>query len=179
MRKALYILGELNDHDVEWIIENGHRENFSTGSILIEKDRPIDALYIMLEGEVVVVLEAKGVEIVRLGAGEIIGEISFVDERPPSATVKAASSGSVLIIPRSALRAKLLEDEGFASRFYRALAIFLAHRLRRTSLFGYAGAHALQEGEADSDELGEEVLDNVYLAGARFQTILERASGSG
>jgi CRP/FNR family cyclic AMP-dependent transcriptional regulator len=178
MRKALYILGELNDHDVEWIIENGHRENFSTGSILIEKDRPIDALYIMLEGEVVVVLEAKGVEIVRLGAGEIIGEISFVDERPPSATVKAASSGSVLIIPRSALRAKLLEDEGFASRFYRALAIFLAHRLRRTSLLGYT-AHTLQEEEADSDEIGEEVLDNVHLAGARFQTILERASGSG
>jgi CRP/FNR family cyclic AMP-dependent transcriptional regulator len=143
MKKALYILGELSDHDVEWIIENGYRENFSSGSILIEKGRSIDALYIMLEGEATVALESKGVELARLGPGEIIGEISFVDERLPSATVTAISSGSVLVIPRPVLRAKLLEDEGFASRFYRALAIFLAHRLRRTSLLGYT-AHTLQ-----------------------------------
>jgi hypothetical protein len=38
----------------------------------------------------------------------------------------------VLIIPKTALHKKIETDDAFAKRFYRALAIFMADRLRDT-----------------------------------------------
>ena len=44
----------------------------------------------------------------------------------------------VLAVPQRALRDKLHKDQGFAARFYRALAIFLANRMRATmNTLGY------------------------------------------
>jgi CRP/FNR family transcriptional regulator, cyclic AMP receptor protein len=71
--------------------------------------------------------------VARLGAGEVVGGIAFVDSAPPSATVMAAGDASVLALPHTLLRQRLAEDAPFAARFYRALAIFLADRLRATT----------------------------------------------
>jgi CRP/FNR family transcriptional regulator, cyclic AMP receptor protein len=65
-----------------------------------------------------------------------MGEMSFVDQAPPSATVQAMEPSFVLDIPRRRLNAKLAEDAGFAARFYRALSMFLAARLRATNSCG-------------------------------------------
>jgi len=49
----------------------------------------------------------------------------FIDVRLPSATVKALEDSLVLSIPRQQLAAKLQQDVGFASRFYRVIATLL------------------------------------------------------
>jgi CRP/FNR family cyclic AMP-dependent transcriptional regulator len=176
MRKVLYILGELSDSDVEWLIATGSKERLLAGETLINQGTPITTLYIVLDGQLSV-CTARGdreSEIARLGSGEIIGEMSFVDSRPPSATVKALSDSVVLAIPRSALLDKLQEDTDFASRFYHALAIFLADRLRgMVSLFGYGNERVPVE-ETNAVELDDTILDNVYLAGSRFDRLLKR-----
>jgi CRP/FNR family transcriptional regulator, cyclic AMP receptor protein len=177
MRKVLYILGELSDTDTEWLITTGRKEQLSAGDVLIYQDRPIDAVYIVLDGSLSVGTGRGGREIARLGAGEMVGEMSFVDARPPSATVTALEQSIVLAIPRPRLVSKLEQDAGFAARFYRALAIFLSNRLRgMVSQFGYGRE---QQAAADSaDELDANVLDNVYLAGSRFDHLLKRLLAS-
>jgi hypothetical protein len=84
----------------------------------------------------------------------------------------------VLCIRREDLVAKLKEDEGFASRFYRAIAIFLSTRLRGTVRYlGYAKGQLLNE-DSSPEDLSPEIIDNVPLAKARFDWLLRRLRNS-
>ncbi|HEY9856920.1 MAG TPA: cyclic nucleotide-binding domain-containing protein, partial [Stenomitos sp.] len=113
--------------------------------------------------------------IATLGAGEIVGEMSMVDDAPPSATVRALGESRVLAIPRPALSRKLSDDQGFAARFYRAMAIFLSDRLRSTTrTLGYGESVSLDEHVRADDEIDPALLDKVALAGLRFETMLRR-----
>ncbi len=175
MKKSLYILGQLSDRDVQWMISVGKKERLKSGTTLIEQGKQSNKLYIVLEGEFVVMMGGKAVT--QLGVGEIIGEMSFVDSRPPSATVNVSEEAVLFSVLRSELTDKLSEDIGMAARFYRAIAVFLADRLRTSnqSLGGEEG-QVLDEDNEQEDELDLDVLDNVHLAGARFEEILKRMS---
>ncbi len=178
MRKALYILGQLNDADIQWLADHGRTRQLRDGEVVIQEGRPIDSLFLNLEGALAVTA-GDGVEVARLGAGEFVGEISFVDSAPPSATVKGVGQSAVLEIKRSAIQRKFAEDVGFSARFHRALAVFLADRLRAANRrLGYG-----KQGDLDSDqmldgELDMPVLDTVSQAGDRFtRLVVLRAPG--
>lgn len=87
----------------------------------------------------------------RLRSGEIVGEMSFVDSRPPSASVISLERSVVLAIPPRHTRGEAADDVAFAARFYRSLAVFLSDRLRTTSgRLGYGGT-APEQPEADDE----------------------------
>jgi len=177
MRKALYVLGILNDSDIDWLSQNGTSRFLEPGNVIIVQGKPVDTLFIVLSGELQVY--SKDVEVARLQSGEIVGEISFVDSRPPLASVKALANSNVFAIGAEALRAKLARDSSFASRFYRAVAVFLADRLRvTTSRFGYGGAGQDASKLEDPDEVHPELLDSIDLAATRFDKLLRRISAS-
>jgi CRP/FNR family cyclic AMP-dependent transcriptional regulator len=167
MRKALYILGQLSDADIEWLIGVGSRRVLGDGDILISEGQAADALSIVLDGSLVV--DVGGTVIAELGVGEIVGEMSFVDATPPSATVRASPTCLVLCVPRAVLSRHLEEDLGFAVRFYRALAMVLSGRVREVDA-RLAGTNAGELGA----EIDMAVLDTVHLAGARFDHILQK-----
>jgi len=180
MRKVLFILSELADSDLDWMVANGEKRNCSAGTVLIEEGKPIEVLYVLLDGHLSVSLAALGGKTVaRLSSGEILGELSYLDSRPPTATVTALDDASVLSIPRARLTAKLDEDTAFAARFYRALGVFLASRLRHSQKrLGYeSGENVLDDDVEHEDELDPELLNQVALAGARFNWMLERLRG--
>jgi CRP-like cAMP-binding protein len=167
MRKVLFIFGQLADADIEWLAKAGRRQRLPAGSVLIREGVPVGALYIVLEGQLSVVQGASGREVARLGAGEIVGEMSFVDARPPSATVLAATDVVVYAIAKRLLQEHLDRDVAFAARFYKAVATFLSDRVRM----------ATQAEEADPEsvnELDDTVLDNLDRAGARFDDLSRR-----
>lgn len=172
MRKALYILGILDDGDCNWLATSGAARQVKTGTVLIHQGVPVDSVFILIDGQLLVY--SGSVEIAKLSSGEVVGEISFVDSRPPSASVKAAVDSQVLAINKDALHAKLEKDPGFASRFYLALATFLADRLRVTTarLSGAKGA----EAQEDLDELEGDMLENLGLASARFDMLVKRVA---
>ena len=61
-----------------------------TVEYLIEEGKPLSVLYVLLDGQLSVSLAALGgKEVARLQSGEILGELSFLDSRPPTATVTA------------------------------------------------------------------------------------------
>jgi CRP/FNR family transcriptional regulator, cyclic AMP receptor protein len=172
MRNVLFILGQLNDGDIDWLAKQGARRALRDGDVIVHEGRASDNLFITLSGRFRVTL-GDGTEVARLGAGEVIGEIAFVDSAPPSATVMAAGDAGVLALPHALLRQRLAEDAPFAARFYRALAIFLADRLRATThRLGYGAGGDLESDRVLEDELDIGVLDAVSQAGDRFTRLL-------
>ena len=172
MRKALYLMGILDDGDMEWLAKNGATKYVPSGTVLIHEGSSIDYVYVVLDGQLSVVVNAiANKEIASLLAGEIVGEISFVDSRPPSASVIAEQDSHLLVIARSTLTSKLSKDNAFASRFYRAVATLLADRLRKT--VSYLGYGKWSE-DADPDELDEALMDSVSLGASRFDRLLKR-----
>jgi CRP/FNR family transcriptional regulator, cyclic AMP receptor protein len=176
MKKALYFLGILDDSDLDWMIAAGRKRAVAEGTTLIQIGKHIDTVFFVLDGAFSVLGPDDQKEIARLGAGEIIGEMSFVDSRPPSATVRAVVNSLVLAIPRSELTMRLDEHVSFAARFYKALAIFLSDRLRSmVSHLGYGQELKLEEDIEDTDELATHLMDVISLAGNRFSELQRRA----
>ncbi len=174
MRKVLFIFSVLSDGDVEWLAQTGERLHLDPGAVLIPLGARIDSLYFVLDGELVV-KTAKGESISTLLSGEIIGEMSLVDPAPTVVSVEVVTEATVLRLSDAVVRAKLASDTAFAARFYRALCVFLAHRMRNaTQRIGYG---APSEDAGARDELNEDLLDNVHLAGARFDRMLRRLAG--
>jgi CRP-like cAMP-binding protein len=172
LRKVLYIFGLLADSDVEWIAHTGTRRAVKAGEVLVEEGVGTDSVIILLEGEMAVTVKSVG-EVARLGTGEIVGEMSFIDAAPPSATVTVTEPGLALFISKAALGTKLRTDLAFASRFYYALAVFLADRLRGTvRRLGYGEVQTLTDAGLAADDPGIQLLDNLAMAGDRFQRML-------
>lgn len=163
MRKVLFIFGQLTDADVSRLARIGRRQRVAAQTVLIREGVPVESLYIVLEGEVLV--SRRGKAIARLGAGEVAGEMSFIDARPPSATVSAATDAVLYAVATSDLSRELDQNVPFAARFYKAIATFLSDRVREAS----ASAEARFDGSAD--ELDGNVLDNLDRAGARFDAL--------
>jgi CRP/FNR family cyclic AMP-dependent transcriptional regulator len=177
MRKALYILGQLNDGDVEWLARHGTRQHLADGQVIVHEGRAVDALFITLGGRLCVSLR-DGQEVAQLSVGEVVGEIAFVDSSPPSATVAAIGDAVVLALPKALLQERLAADTAFAARFYRALAVFLADRLRATTRrLGYGDSGDLDSDEILEDELDAGVLDTLSQAGERFTRLLQILAG--
>lgn len=178
MRKVLVILGQLKDTDAEWMARAGERVKHEDGVALIRQGVRSDSIYFLLDGKLRVEDEKIGV-IAKLGTGEIVGEMSFVDDSPPSATVVADGTVTVLRLPHSEIERRCQEDPAFGMRLYKALCFFLADRLRGTvRRLGYGEAATLDSDEVLEDELDEKLLDQVSLAGARFDRMLKLLSGA-
>ncbi len=175
MRKVLYILGELEDSDLQWMVDAGSLRQVAPGTAIIEEDVPLFHTFIVVAGELAVT--RAGTEIARLGTGEIVGDMSLLDSRPPVATVSAVEEATVFAIPQKVLRSKLASDSKFAARFYRALCIFLANRVSRMNVM--VNATAAPQGEVEEpDEISPDTLENIALAGARFDWFLKRIRSS-
>jgi CRP/FNR family cyclic AMP-dependent transcriptional regulator len=172
MRKAFYLMGILEDADLEWLGRNGCTKFVPAGTILVREGTAIQDIFVVLDGKLSVLARAIGNrEIAPLYPGEIVGEISFVDSRLPSASVVAAQDSQVLVIPGASLAAKLDGDDAFSARFYKAVATLLADRLRKTvSHLGY-GKH---QESVDPDELDDMLMESASVGARRFDRLLKQ-----
>jgi CRP/FNR family cyclic AMP-dependent transcriptional regulator len=163
MRKALYILGDLDDRDIAWLAKSGALRSLAAGETLIAAGRAVEHLFFLTDGTLEVT-SPKGSHIATLELGEVVGEMSFVEKRLPTANVKALSAARVLAVPRAAMLAEFARDAAMGMRFYRALAVFLSDRLRTAS-------------GADDTELDEGLLDTLSMAGDRFIRLIAMLEG--
>ncbi|NJL23463.1 MAG: cyclic nucleotide-binding domain-containing protein [Leptolyngbyaceae cyanobacterium SM1_3_5] len=198
VKEALLIFGELRDGDVDWLMMAGHLEKLAPGQLLVQVGRPLDALYIILdgllstgvcEGEVnplTLCFEcayetASSQKIIDyLSRGEMSGTIDFLEFSPAVVTVRAVQESLVLSIPRSQLSMKLQQDMGFASRFYRVLATQLAETWQKAiGLLGcpqqmYHPQKEMDKNMEYDDELDLEALGLVSQGAARFSWMLKQ-----
>ena len=131
MYRALALLSELTESDIEWILEVGVELQVIANTIIINEGAYPDSLYIVLSGLVGIhIYLVDNKQLATLGPGELLGEISFLENRPASATVVAVENSLLLTVPRKNLEAKLEEDLAFGLRLYKSFAIISAGRLR-------------------------------------------------
>lgn len=178
LKKVLYMLGFLTDEDVEWMVTSGARRKVPVGTPIIREGHPTEALFFVLGGEFAVTSARARGEIARVHSGEVVGEVSFVDSRPPSATVTAKLDSVVGAVPMDLLQQKLEDDPGFASRFYKSMAVSLADRLRGAINMGYKPPAGMEIDEDTDDEMSPELLDTISMAGLRFAEMQRRPWGS-
>ena len=180
MKRVLYILGQLTDEDASWLAGIGRLRRLAPGEILIREGAKVASIFILIEGHLTVTLAKVG-ELAQLGTGEIVGELSLVDSRPASATVTARVGSTVLEIPREALQRQMDSNPAFAARLYRAIAIFLADRMRSTIRrmgYGSESSSTLSEDEEATEEIDFELLEKIHQAGARFDRIFRQLSSA-
>jgi bacteriocin-type transport-associated protein len=202
LQNVSLIFGELNDSDVDWMIEHSHVENIAMNTILIQADRPVETLYVLLQGSVSVSFseqkgsaldriftrlenkdesqESPGTEIARMTRGEIVGEMALLDARLPRYTFKALEDLQVLAISKQQLFVKLQQNPSMGTRFYRVVAMLLSARLQGLINRLVHGRNAYQLGQMLSQnfeydgEIDSDVMDNISLGGARFNWMLKR-----
>jgi CRP-like cAMP-binding protein len=105
------------------------------GDTIIEEGALGQALYLIQQGRVTV-YKGEGEDrekIADLGAGELFGEMSLIENELTSATVVAASDVALLTIRRDDFENLLARDQNIALKIYRTFCNTLSERLRRTS----------------------------------------------
>ncbi|OUU23958.1 MAG: hypothetical protein CBC13_04230 [Planctomycetia bacterium TMED53] len=180
MRNSLIILGVLEDLDIDWFARVGKTQALQEGETLIEEGVHLDSLGIILEGSLkVTTLANPEKSLSTLYPGEIVGEVSFLDSRPPAVTLIALEQTNVLKVSRRDLSAKLRTDANFGSRFYKAIGVCLAQRLihltQTTLTAGNIKAAEAQNEDDDLSIVDPDVLEAVSLAGRRFEYLIERS----
>jgi CRP-like cAMP-binding protein len=107
----------------------GKRES---GSLVIAPGAPAGALFVVLSGTAEVVRE-DGTNLAMLTPGDVCGEMSLLDGAGASASVRAKSPLTLLILQEGRIDRLVEERPQTAARFYKSLALVLAQRLRATS----------------------------------------------
>lgn len=90
------------------------------GTDLVREGEEGDALFVILEGEAIVVRD--GIELNRVGPGASFGELAILDGEPRSATVVAHTDVKVAVIGIRMFRTMLREFPDLAEQLLIALA---------------------------------------------------------
>ncbi len=107
--------------------------SFKKNEVLVEMGQTEHAFYLVLSGQVNVVLAGDGgksITLATLGAGECIGEMGALDLQPASATVIADSVIDVLRLDRVAFRDVLHQNPHISATIFQTLA----RRLHQTQV---------------------------------------------
>jgi CRP-like cAMP-binding protein len=86
----------LQPDDRRWLEQSATQQTLAPGDRVIQEGESADFIYIVLEGSLGVSISQNQAdvdqEIARCTVGEMVGEMSLMDDRPPSATVRAAEA---------------------------------------------------------------------------------------
>jgi CRP-like cAMP-binding protein len=112
-------------------------EHKADGQIIIQQDSLAHPLYILKEGAAVVrkrdPITGAEKELATLAQGELIGEMSFIDDQLASADVVAKGNAELLVIPRREFEKLLASNDKLAIKVYRCFCLALAERLRNAN----------------------------------------------
>lgn len=179
MQNSLLLLGELSEDSMGWFSQMGQRIGIKDGELLIREGEPLENIFILLSGNLVVTVTSPEMprhqrQVARLTVGEVIGEMSFVDQRPPSATVTAVGDCVVLALPRTSLEKLAEQDVEFGRQFYRGLAYCLSNRLRMMNVsLPQAGIEV--SGQLPPELNNSAIHDRLPIAKSRLATLIGAA----
>lgn len=104
---------------------------FMPGEVLIQQDSPGGTMYVLDRGNARI--EASGSVLAHIGAGQVCGEIAFLDNGTSSASVIAEDEVEADAINWAELHRIFRMFPHVGARFYQSLAVMLSRRLRETS----------------------------------------------
>jgi CRP-like cAMP-binding protein len=128
--KKVPLFGQLAPPDLERVVEISRERAYPRNSVILFEDDPGDALYVVAQGQVKVVLigeDGREVILSVMGEGEFFGEMALIDDEPRSAHVIAMDDSTLLVIRREDFQGLLERTPVIALGLLRELS----RRLRR------------------------------------------------
>src|SRR3984957_20505806 len=124
------LLSRIAPEELRRFAEVTREKQYPKGSVILCEDDPGDALFVVRDGRVKVVLVAEdGREVILgiLSVGEHFGELSLIDDQPRSAHVIAMEDSELLVLRRDDFRKRVEANPSVAW----SLLSELSRRLRR------------------------------------------------
>jgi CRP-like cAMP-binding protein len=124
------LFGQFAPPDLDRVAEIARERSYPRNSVILFEDDPGDALYVVAQGQVKVVLigeDGREVILSVMGEGEFFGEMALIDDEPRSAHVIAMEDSSLLVIRREDFQDLLQQTPGIGLVLLRELS----RRLRR------------------------------------------------
>jgi CRP/FNR family transcriptional regulator, cyclic AMP receptor protein len=122
----------LTDNDWALLRSISRRRTFKAREIIIAINSQPNALFLLAGGTAVVEV-LRGEPIAKLKAGDICGEMAFLEHGAASASVVAETETEADVIELAEVERIFALYPHMQARFYRSLAVLLSQRLRSTS----------------------------------------------
>ena len=136
--RSFEVFDDLNDEDIENLLKITTSERYEPEDIIFDKDSTEESMYIVLNGT----LEAYSIPkpdkketLSNIERGKTFGEISFLDGRTRSASIKALEATEVLKITKKDFDKFMETHPKSAAVFYRNLGRILSAKIRSTDSF--------------------------------------------
>ena len=181
--RTVPILAGVPESDLVALARATQERSYPSGKTILRQSTPGDAMYIVAEGRVkVVLIGSDGREVILsvLGPGAIFGEMSLLDDEPRSAHVVAMTPCRIITLYRGAFRERLRASPELSLAMLAAMSSRLRRadeRIRALSLLDVNGrvAHLLlqQSTDAGSDTFPRRLTHQnmAELIGASRETV--------
>jgi CRP-like cAMP-binding protein len=118
------------------MVEHSSRRVVDKGQMLFWQDEPGEAMFVLLEGSVKLVVRSRDGELIELhrhDAPATFGELALLDGGPRSASAEAVERSALLIVTRPELLRLLRTDEQVAEALLRILGAMVRRTTRQIS----------------------------------------------
>src|SRR5262245_31396184 len=172
--KKVTLFGDLDDEDLRRVCSRTQEIRLEPGQCLFNEGDTGDRAYVIRDGEIEVLKISSGREVLLAvrRAGDVIGEMSLLEEAPRMASARARGPVTLVTIERKAFE-DLLATSTSASR---ALLHTVIERLRSTEARLRQGERMAQIGQMTAGLAHE--LNNPAAAAARAAERLREAESS-
>jgi CRP/FNR family transcriptional regulator, cyclic AMP receptor protein len=104
----------------------------SAGDYLIRAGDTDSRLFAIEDGSlhIVAIRESREVPVAQVGAGDVLGEVSFIDDSPRTVSVKASEASVIRTWDKKTLSEALAFDPQLLAKFAVAMSELLVERLR-------------------------------------------------
>jgi len=128
-RQLFELLGTLSPGEFRRLVKAGHWLTATGTTLLAEEDRPLERLYYVLDGEIVI--GKTGRDPFTVAPRTFIGEVAFLLPRPASATLTVTAGTRYVSWDRAALRRLQLRAPSLAFALAAALNRDMAAKVAR------------------------------------------------
>jgi len=131
--KKNLLFADFTEEELEKVRSISRKAKISQGEYAFQEDKPGDTLILLDFGTLKLTKKTKKgeeQELVQLGSGSYLGEMSFFNQGLRSASGVAMENCQITVIPIPALRSLLDKNPSMGCKFYRRVAMGIAQRLR-------------------------------------------------
>ena len=167
---------DISMESVEHILKGCQVITLKSGATLLEAGQKNTSLYLVLDGELRVYLNGRGLPVhAVLGPGECVGELALIDGGDTAALVIAAQDTRMLVVPHELVWSMVDNSNGIA----RNLLSILAGRIRNDNLLLVTTHEPSLEFEAATNIDTLTGLHNKGWMGEAFHRMVQRCERSG
>jgi len=152
----------LKKDQIQTLLSICKREFFAKDEFVITEGSKEHALFVITKGKVRITLgndSDESMELIDLGVGETLGEVSLLIDAPHSATVTALEPTEVITFTRKSLTALMADYPELAAEVWHRLAQSLSDRLRHSNERYLS--HIREAYDVADDLLGTQPLEDL------------------